>query len=1071
MSTSPGIIRRGDDTAEKFFRLVTRFPKLVITIGVVGIVAMAISLPKLVKDTTADSFIAKDNPSVVYRDKVKKIFGLDDPFVVAIISKNAGGIYNTESLNLVATLTERVKQLENIDPDRVTSLATESNIVGTNDGMDVTDFYELDPDPNANPNPTRIRAAIDDFPLYQGSLVARDGSGTLIVAEMIDTTISQETYDRLLALVATIDAPAGIEVHVAGEGAVSGYLATYIDNDATRLNPLSALVITLVLIVAFRTTGGAVLPNIVVMATAAGSLGLMALSGVSLFVITNGLLPILIGIAVADSIHILSEYYENLRRRPELTQREAIVVAMTAMWRPVTLTTLTAIAGFAGLWIGAEMPPMKYFGLFAAIGVFIAWVYSLLLLPAVVTALPFKRSPIFRHEYGDDRFSRLMSRFGRGVLAYPRSIIAVVIVIGVVGTIGASRLVVEEAQIENFQHDEPLYVADSAINAIFDGTNYLDIVIETSASEGLFQPATLLQIEALQEYAETLNGVQGSTSVVDYIKQMHKAVNENSSSAYSIPDDELLIAQLFLLHSTSGDPTDFEKEVDYNYQKANVRLLMNTSLYRNNSDVIEALQRYIDEQFNYGDITANLSGRVYVNHHWLKTIEDSHFRSVGISLLLVWLMAAAVFRSFPAGAFALIPVVMSILLIYAVMGFGGIWLGVGTSMFAAIAIGLGIDFSIHTIDRMRELLVDPDADFDRTIAPLFRTTGRALFFNFAAIGLGFLVLATSEVPPLIKFGVLVAIAVAAAFFASVALLPALTKIFRPRFIVGTRRLSRDPRGQAVSVGATIAAFSIVILMSVSPKSHALPDLDGTQIMQQVVDRDEGEWVSRALQMRITDRNGIERVRETLAYRRYYGEEKRTVIFYTSPTNVKDTGFLTYDYPDADRDDDQWLYLPALRKVRRISASDRGDYFLGTDFSYEDIKKENKIAMEDYTLEKIGEGDVDGHTTYIVEGIPVDSATAEELGYGKVQWFVDPNIWISRKSEAWDTRGNALKTTHSSDIELIDGIWTVQEIEVENHKTGHGTIFTFSNVDYEKEVADKVLGRKRPSFRAAPAALS
>ena len=1055
MTTTQLDNRRRGEAIENFFWTITRFPKLIIAAGFIGIVAMAATLPALVKDTTPDAFIAKDNPAVVYRDKVKAIFGLDDPFVVAVINEGRDGIYNTESLNLVAELTERIKRLDNIDPDRVTSLATESNIVGTDDGMEVTDFFELHSD--TNPDPLLIRAAIDDFPLYQGSLVTRDGSGTLIVAEMIDGGTGQETYDRILALVDSVDVPAGNAIYVAGEGAISGYLGTYIDTDATRLNPLAALVITAVLIVAFRTAGGALLPNIIVAATAAGSLGLMAAFGVSFFVITNGLLPILIGIAVADSIHILSEYYEILRRRPAITRRAAIVAAMTVMWRPVTLTTVTTIAGFMGLWIGAEMPPMKYFGLFAAIGVFIAWVYSLVFVPAVVTALPFKPSPNFRHEFGDDRFSRAMSRFGAFVLARPRTIVAAVAVIGIFGLVGASRLIVEEAQIENFQKDEPIYIADGAINAVFDGTNYLDVVIETSAVEGLFKPATLRRIEALQTYAETLNGVQGSVSVVDYIKQMHKAVNENRPSAYRIPDDELLIAQLFLLHSTSGDPTDFEEEVDYNYERANVRLLLNTSFYRNNRDVIAQLKHYIDKHFTGSGISATLSGRVNVNHHWLKTIGDNHFRSLGVSLLLVWLMATAVFRSFAAGSFALIPVVMSIMMIYAVMGFGGIWLGIGTSMFAAIAIGLGIDFAIRTIDRMRELLADPDDDFDRALAPLFRTTGRALFFNFAAIGFGFLVLTTSEVPPLIKFGSLVAIAVTGAFLASMALMPALAKLWRPGFIVAAGRSgpARDARGSAVSAGATLTAVLIVVLMGFSSASDALPDLDGTQIMQHVVDRDEGEWVSRDLRMQMTDRNGTERVRETRAYRRYYGTEKRTVIFYTAPTNVKDTGFLTYDYPEADRDDDQWLYLPALRKVRRISASDRGDYFLGTDFSYEDIKKENKIAMEDYTLTAVGEAEIDGNPTYIVEGVPVDAATAEELGYGKVRWFVDPVIWISRKNEAWDTSGNPLKTTDASHIETIDGIWTVQRIAVENHKTGHATVFTFSNIDYQSQVADKV----------------
>ena len=200
-------------------------------------------------------------------------------------------------------------------------------------------------------------------------------------------------------------------------------------------------------------------------------------------------------------------------------------------------------------------------------------------------------------------------------------------------------------------------------------------------------------------------------------------------------------------------------------------------------------------------------------------------------------------------------------------------------------------------------------------------------------------------------------------------------------------------------------------------------------------------------------------RETRGFRKYYGDEKRSVIFYLQPKNVKDTACLTYDYPQADVDDDQWLYLPAMRKVRRISASDRGDYFLGTDFTYEDIKLETKVSIADYARKTTGEGEVDGHHCYVVEALPVDDETAKELGYGRVEQCVDDEIWMVRRSRFWDTRGKLLKTIYTRDIRQVQSIWTQHHLEVENHKTGHRTVFIFSEVDYAKGVRDGLFTQK------------
>mgnify|MGYP002700144255 FL=1 len=1064
--------------AETFFAFITRWPKTVALFSLMAMVGLGLFMPQIHKDTSSDAFIGRDNPVVIYRDHVRDTFGLEDPIVVAVINDGPEGIFNPDSLALVDQLTRLIGKLPNVDPDRVTSLATESNIIGTADGMEVSDFF--DPYPSDQARANEIKKAITNFPLYQGTLVARDGNATLIVAELLDQDAAQSTYDEILNLIAVTPTAAGDHVHVAGEGAISGYLATYIDRDATRLNPLAAIIITLVLLFAFRTLAGAVLPNIIVLGTLTATFGAMGAFGVSFYVITNGLATILIGIAVADSIHIISQVYVELDRDPSLAKsrqgrREITKRAMARMWKPVTLTTITTVAGFTGLWLGAAMPPMQSFGLFAAIGVMAAWVYSMFFLPAALTLFPLKPSKLFRApDLGDNsdeaaqgktdnRSRAALNKLGMASLKRPHLTMMVATFVVLVGIAGTSRVVVQEAQIDNFQTDEPIYIADQQINQRMDGTYFLDIVVETDEPEGLFRPDHLRRIDALQTYVEQFPAVRGSTSVADYIKQMHKAVNENQTAYYSIPDDEFLIAQLFLLYSTAGDPDDFEEEIDTDYAQANIRFNLHVADYQLLTKIVPLIKDYVVQEFNTDQIQAHLSGRVMVNHTWLKTIGDNHLRSLLLSLLFVWVAAAVVFRSILAGALSLIPVVMSLLMVYAVMGFGQIWLGVGTSMFAAIAIGLGIDFAIHTLDRMKELFATRSGTYDERLADLFPSTGRALFFNFAALALGFLVLTTSEVPALLKFGLLVAVAVSTSFIASMTVLPALGKLLKPAFLFPADE--KPELGRTASVAASAgSSIALVLLISVllmsfarADESNALPT--GDSLIAKLNARDDGQQLTRHLKMELIDRRGKSRVRETLGYRRYFGAEKRTVLFYQSPTNVKGTGFLTYDYPDAERDDDQWLYLPALRKIRRISASDRGDYFLGTDFSYEDIKKETRIAAEDYRFTTLAREQIDGHATYTVVGVPVDSAIAEELGYGRVHWHIDPKIWMSRLTEMWDVNGNPLKTLHNEKITKIQNIWTALRLTATNHKTGHSSIFTFSEVDYETAVDDSMFEQR------------
>ncbi len=760
-----------------------RWPVIGLAFIVIG--ATVIGLPKLTKDTTADAFIDPDSPALVYKAKVEEAFGITDPIVIALINRDANGVFDPISLKIIRKLTDEVGALPYIDPDRVVSLATENNIVGTNDGLIVEGFLEANTLGFRSPVGTlargeEIRNAIADFPLYSGSLVAKNGSASLIIAEILDEDRAQETYDAVIALVEATTLPNGVELHVAGEGAVAGYLSTYIDADASRLNPLAAIIITLILILAFRSMRAAIVPNLIVLATVLGSFGLMGLSGTSFFVITNGLLVNLIGIAVADSIHVLSAFYAVRRTTPYMSQHDAVAEAMRRMWRPITLTSVTTIAGFLALSVSSVMPPVSAFGLFGAIGVFLAWIYSMTLLPALLSVWPSQRVPaIFRSSRKADTFERIMQGVGRRILSAPRAVVGTTLFVFVVSLLGASQLVVDEDRINNFQQSEPVYVADKAINAEMDGIYALDVLVEGAEAEALYQPDLLRRIEALQSYMETLPGVNGTSSVVDYVKQLHRAVNEGDPAFYTIPDDPDLVAQLFFLYGASADPTDFEEEVDYDYQRALVRASVDNGRHTNNKVIVPALEDYLQDKFDSDAAYGTATGRVSVNYYWIDGIERSNFVSVLLSLAAVTLAAMLIFRSAVIGSLAALPVLFAVLLVYAIMGFMGIPLGVGTSMFAAIAIGLSVDFAVHTMDRLREIGRASGLTAD-TLQAFYPETGRALFFNFIAVAGGFGVLATSSVPPLVKFGSLVAVAVTVAFLISITLLPTLAVWLKPR---------------------------------------------------------------------------------------------------------------------------------------------------------------------------------------------------------------------------------------------------------------------------------------------------
>lgn len=750
----------------KFFRWIVDNPLKVTFVSLLIIVAFAVGMKNIVKDTTADAFMKKDHPAIVNKNRLIELFGLDDPMVVIV--ENEKGVFNPKTLHIVYALSKEIQELPEVKNDGITSLSEKKNIRGVSDGMEV-DYFISDEDID-DKKAKEISYAIDNFPLMQGTVVSKDKKATLIIADLKDTKNSEILYKKILTLVSKYQDKDN-QLYVAGEGAVSGYMSSYIDQDATRLNPIAGLIIMVVLFFAFRKMGAVLLPNLVIIGAVAAALGSMGHSGVAFFVITNALPVVLIGISVADSIHILSTYYERRRDFYEQeSHKDSVIETMLEMWTPIGLTSLTTMAGFLGLSISSSMPPMIYFGIFSIIGVGAAWFFSITILPALMAKFQLGYSPKFvQKEKTESGFAQYTARF---VASSPKKVVILALFVALISLVGFSKLIVNEDRITIFHSSEPIVQADKVVNTRFNGSHYLDILIQTPQENGLLEPEVMQKVEAFQKYVKTLEHVSDSVAYTDYLKQMNKALNENQNSMYKLPTSLEAASQYFLIYSASASSDDFNDILDYDYKEANIRIYLNTGEYIYEKEIIKQVEEYLKNSFNSDKAQAKVSGRVNVDYNWVHEMEVSNFQSIGISLLLVFLMAVVSFRKLSIATLVTLPVILSILTIYGVMGFGGIWLGIGTSMFAAIAIGLGIDFAIHTTERILSL-ERKELNSYEIVHTLYSSTGRALLYNALALMLGFGVLVTSKVVPLMKFGSLVAVAISSSFLFSLLLIPAI----------------------------------------------------------------------------------------------------------------------------------------------------------------------------------------------------------------------------------------------------------------------------------------------------------
>ncbi|UTC61751.1 outer membrane lipoprotein-sorting protein [Treponema sp. OMZ 787] len=223
------------------------------------------------------------------------------------------------------------------------------------------------------------------------------------------------------------------------------------------------------------------------------------------------------------------------------------------------------------------------------------------------------------------------------------------------------------------------------------------------------------------------------------------------------------------------------------------------------------------------------------------------------------------------------------------------------------------------------------------------------------------------------------------------------------------------------------------------------ELTGRDIMQKASNREKAVTDSFKMRMTLINSNGKKRVREVTAYSKDYGNEEKTVMVFLLPADVKGTGYLAYSYDDTSKNDDRWLYIPALKKAKRISGSSSQDDFMGTEFTYEDM---GSRKVDDYKHSLLGEEKIDSKDCWKIESVPVKKSM-----YSKFISWIDKESLLNVKAEFYDEQGEILKVLTVSGIEKKDGFWTGNKMEMNNLQKKRKTVIEILKHEFNKEIPD------------------
>jgi len=741
-------------------------------------------LPSIRTDSDARSYLGKDDPVGQALDRMEDIFGEQDLFMILVLRRDhRDGIYNPSTLALIREIGEWLEQQDEYEtslPSDLRSLATVNNIVGSDSGLLVLPF--MDEIPTNRDQSLALRRVLDADPVYSESLVSADGKGaTIMVRRSAAGGLSRRAASRKLeAYVNKLSADGHPETfHLTGRPIIEGIFDENMRSDTRNMLPAVVGLIGIMLWLTFRSVRGVLLPFAVILGTEMSTMGALAALDHPIYPITTILPVILVPIAVADSIHFLSRYYDAQVENPSLDREAVVRLAMQEMTFPVMLTSITTAVGFSAMSV-SRLIPIFEFGLAAAGGIMVALLLTLVLMPAVLMLLPLQPGRGRSRNGLLDRGSWLVRQLtGSAVLVNrnPWATLALFALLSSVGVFGIRLVTADSSMVSQFPPGHRVRAANNVADLYFAGGTTTDILIDSGSEGGLKNPALLKAMASVQDGLEEMEMVGDSFSLADLVARMHAVMNGLPNGSREMPANSELVAQYLLLYSMSGSPGDFDDLVDYDYRYARLRTFLRDPGTTAARQVLKRSDELVSLHFaDLPNTSAVAAGGAQFTTTLEEAIISGQLLTAAICLPVLVAIGFLVFRSLVMALLLVAPVAFAVLLTYGALGIAGIPTDFGIAVLSGITLGIGVDFSVHYLHRYRELR-NRGMEHEGASVLTAATAGRALFFNAVVLAGGFLVLLGARFYPQVKLGLLVTTTMVICYVYTMYLFPAALGLF------------------------------------------------------------------------------------------------------------------------------------------------------------------------------------------------------------------------------------------------------------------------------------------------------
>jgi predicted RND superfamily exporter protein len=740
------------------------------------VLAAAPGLLRLEVRTDGRALVPVDDPAVRFDAEVREHFHLRDPIVVLVESSHPDGVWNPSTLRHLQRLSDALAQLPGVGVDNVISLATERRDRVYPGTLTFRPF--LDPPPDTPELIALLRSDVAAAGILTGTLLSPDGrSASLLIgvpgpaaagapaprgAETVDRAA---LYRQIVAKVAALDEP-GDRVVVAGAPAAEALLGAHILADLELLVPLTVAVIALLFWRGCRRLAGTLAGLGKVAATLLFTFGVMGWLGFPLYLTTAVLPVILVSLCLADEIHIFMQYQRFLVEKKDEPEPAAVRATMRLLALPITLACLTTAIGFFSF-LASSLSSVRAFGLFAGLGVLFELLWSLTAIPATLTLLGARR--MLRPRPFAPAGSGLFRRLGAPIIRHRLATLAVLglLTLGLAG--GMRRLYVQDSWEDGFAPASPFRLATETVNRQLFGTHILlahlrfdppaDRIPDLGFRRGpLLAPAALESIGAFERFARARPEVGGVLGPYSQLAAVHYLWLARREGLRRLPTEPRRIDQLIKIFDLARGQRRRQELIDDDFRRAVVPIFLKDANYRQTAELMGALRAYARIHLAPAGTRLDFAGDVAVSQAMIPAIVNTQVASTTLALLGSWLVVCLLFRSLRLGVWALVPSTLAVVWVLGAMGWCGIPLGVATSMFCAITLGVGEDYAVHFLYRIRR---GREEGRPNPVLDALEIAGPAIVSDTLTISLGFSVLIASSVPANARLGLVMAVALLA----------------------------------------------------------------------------------------------------------------------------------------------------------------------------------------------------------------------------------------------------------------------------------------------------------------------